>query len=144
MNSLLWFRTGVQDAEHTCDGVDEIDFGALLETGRDIALRRVDDGELTADCVELYATSWAHGYDSVYQRHRAEQLRYLAHEAARDNGITDTRTYYSPVLGNCTVERREYIDESGSDCVSFDVYYGTDGAEYFTTLKAAADWIATR
>lgn len=85
MDALYWFRTGAQDAENTCDGIDEIDFGNLLETGRDIALRRVDDDELSADCVELYAMSWAHGYDSVYQRHRAEQLRYLAHEASRDN-----------------------------------------------------------
>lgn len=138
------YCTGQGDASNTCSGCDEITFDDLLESGRDIANRLLADGELTADCVELYALSWAHGYDSVYQRYRAEHLRYLEHMHRLDNGITDTRTYYSPVLGDCTVERREYIDESGNDCVSFDVYYGTDGAEYFTTLKAATDWIATR
>lgn len=85
MNVYAIFCCGQNDAMHTCDGIDEISFETLLEQGREIALRRVDDGELTADCVELYALSWAHGYDSVYQRYRAQYLADIAREIELGN-----------------------------------------------------------
>lgn len=85
MDSIFWYRTGIGDAENTCDSFEEITFPSLLDSGREIANRLVADGELTADCVELYALSWAHGYDSVYQRYRAQYLADIAREIELGN-----------------------------------------------------------
>lgn len=79
------YCTGQGDASNTCSGCDEITFDDLLQSGRDIADRLVADGELTADCVELYALTWAHGYDSVYQRYRAQYLADIAREIELGN-----------------------------------------------------------
>lgn len=85
MDRLNWYCTGQQDAENTCNGVDEIDFDNLLEEGRDIALRRVDDCELDSVDVDLYAYQWARGYNSVYERYRARYLAEIAREIALGN-----------------------------------------------------------
>ena len=82
MDRLNWYRTGKQDAQNTCSGVDEITFDILLDSGREIAQRLVDDCELDGVDADLYAHQWARGYDNVYQRYRAEYLAEIAREIA--------------------------------------------------------------
>lgn len=85
MDRLNWYRTGKGDAENTCSGVDEITFDVLLTAGREIAQRLVDYGELDIVDVDLYAHQWARGYDSVYQRYRAQYLADIAREIELGN-----------------------------------------------------------